>query len=115
VDLRVVQRQATSVPSDIAAKLASVDRLATGGVNGLADDFATAAEQSQHIDQPAVMVAKPGPYQFAMVAARAPESDRLAERNRPVFGDRRALFGLVQASVMRRISGISRRGQQTGE
>ena len=88
----------------------SVDRLAVRSVNGLADHFATVAEQSQHIDEAVVMPAKPGPYQLGVVAARAPEFHRLTEPDGLMVGDRGALFGFAQADAMRGIGALGRHG-----
>ena len=41
-----------------------VDKLAVGGVNGRAGHFATAREQSQHVDQAVAVMAEPGAHQF---------------------------------------------------
>jgi len=90
----------------------TVDRLAIGGVNGLADNFATVAEQSQLVDQSAVVMAEPRAHQFGVVAARAPEFDHMTKRDGVVVGNRSALFGPVQAGIGRRVSGQSRRGQK---
>jgi len=57
------------------------------------------------------MPAKPGPHQLGAAAMRMQGFDGLGERNRPVVGDRRALFGLAQAGVMRRIGGQSLAGE----
>src|ERR1039458_330624 len=105
----------TGSPSDNATNLMSVDNLAVRGVNGFADHSATAPEQSQHIDQPVAMMAKPGPHQLGVVAVLAPRFDHPGERNGFLVGDRGTLFGLVQAGVMRRIGGQSRHRQQAGK
>jgi hypothetical protein len=102
----------TGSPSDNATNLMSVDNLAGRGVNGLADHSATAPEQSQHVDKPIAVTAKPGPHQIGELAALAPESDHPSERDGFLVGNRRALFGLVQAAIVRRIGGQSRRGHK---
>jgi len=99
-------------PSDNATNLMSVDNLAVRGVNGLADHSATAPEQSQHIDQPVAMLAEPGPHHIGVVAVLAPGFDHPGERNGFLVGDRGTLFGLVQAGVLLRIGGQSRRGHK---
>src|SRR6185437_17089007 len=78
---------------------ASVDEFAVRGVNGFADHSATVPEQSQHIDEPVAMMAKPGAHQIGVVAVLAPRSDGLSERDGLFIGDRGTLFGLVQAGV----------------
>ncbi len=45
----------------VSGLLTPVDEFAAAGVNGQADYFATAPQQSQHIDQGFVLAAKPGP------------------------------------------------------
>ena len=105
----------TGSPSDNATNLMSVDNLAGRGVNGLADHSATAPEQSQHVDKPVAVTAKPGPHQIGVLAALAPESDHPGERNGFLVGDRGTLFGLVQAGIVLRIGSQSWRRQQAGK
>src|SRR5690348_39201 len=78
-------------------------RLAAGmiltiyGVNSRVDHFATAAEQSQYIDEFTVVSAKVGTNNFGILAMFAQKFDGLGQRNCLVCGNRGALFGLGQA------------------
>jgi hypothetical protein len=70
------------------------------GVNRHIDHFATAAEQSQHIDKltvPLVVPAKFGADDFGMLAVCAQRFDGLSEGNGVIGYDCGALFGLVEA------------------
>jgi len=58
------------------------------------------------------VAAKPSAHQFGPPATRVQDFDGLGQRNGPVFGNRRALFGLIQAGVLRELGGHSRRREQ---
>jgi len=85
--------------------LAAVDKLAVFGVNGRIGHFAIAGQQSQHIDQSIAMMAEPGSHQFDPAAMRTQGLYGLSERNGTMLGDRRALFGLIQAGIVRGVGG----------
>jgi len=67
------------------------------GVNSRVDYFATAAEQSQYIDEFTIVPAKVGTNNFGILAMFTQEFDSLGQRNCLVRGNRGALFGLGQA------------------
>ena len=75
-------------------------KLATDGVNGCVDHFATAAKQSQHIDEFLVAPAQARPHHLGVFAVLAQRFDGLGERNRPIGIDRGALFGLGETGVV---------------
>ncbi|MGA7390463.1 MAG: hypothetical protein WBW99_21405 [Pseudolabrys sp.] len=74
--------------------------LAAYGVNGYIDHFATAAEQSQHIDQFLVALAKSNANHFGVFAVLAQRFDGLDQRNRPIGVNRCALFSLGETGAM---------------
>jgi hypothetical protein len=83
----------------------SADKLAIGGINTLADHFAIAEEQSQHIDEALAAPAQPGPQQLAPAAVLARRCDGVGKRNRPVASDGGALLRLAEAVAMGHIGG----------
>lgn len=75
-------------------------KLATHGINGCVDHFATTTKQSQHIDEFLVVPAQACPHHFGVFAVLAERFDGLAERNRTIGIDRGALFGLGETGVV---------------
>ncbi len=94
---------------------AGADGLATGGVNGRGEHFATAAEESQHIEEFIAIVAKSCAHDFGVAAVLTRRFYGLGERNRLVGSDRRALLRLGQAGCLRRIGGLRRGGQKADD
>jgi hypothetical protein len=74
--------------------------LAAYGVNGYVDHFATAAEQSQHIVQFLVALAKSNADHFGVFAVLAQRFDGLGQRNRPIGVNRGTLFSLGETGAM---------------
>ncbi len=89
---------------------AGADGLATGGVNGRGEHFATAAEESQHIEEFLVIVAKSCAHDFGVAAVLTRGFYGLGERNRLVGSDRGALLRLGQARGLRHVGGLRRSG-----
>jgi hypothetical protein len=94
---------------------AGADGLATGGVNGRGEHFATAAEESQHIEEFIAIVAKSCAHDFGVAAVLTRGFYGLGERNRLVGSDRRALLRLGQAAGLRHVGGLRRSGHKAGE
>jgi hypothetical protein len=88
------------------------DKLAAGGVNTRAADFATPRQQSQYVNQIVATMTEAGPHQFAAADMGVQTFDNLGERLGPVAGNRGALLGLVQAGMMRRIGSERRAGHE---
>jgi hypothetical protein len=74
-------------------------KLTIHGINRRIDHFATAAEQSQHIDESGIVPAESGADQFRVLAVFSQRFNRLRQRNRLVGSDSRTLFGLGEAGI----------------
>ena len=99
----------------IVLRLAAGMKLTIHGVNSRADHFATAAEQSQHIDEFVVVPAELGADDFRVLAVFSQRFDGLRQRNRMVGSDRGTLFGLGEAGTAvwrRRQPRLARLGRQ---
>jgi len=94
---------------------AGADGLATGGVNGRGEHFATAAEESQHIEEFIAIVAKSCAHDFGVATVLTRGFYGLGERNRLVGSDRRALLRLGQAGSLRHVDGLRRSGHKADE
>ena len=84
-------------------------KLTIRGVNSCTDHFATAAEQSQHVDEFIVVPAELGADDFRVLAVFSQRFDGLRQRNRLVGGDRGALFGLGEAGIA--VRGVGSQGR----
>jgi hypothetical protein len=87
--------------------------LAADGVNGCIDHFATAAKQSQHIDEFLVLPAQACADHFGVPAVLAQNFKSLGERNRPVGINRGALFGLGETKAV--LGSIGGDGRESNE
>jgi hypothetical protein len=85
-------------------------KLTVSGVDDCADHFATAAEQSQHVDQFIVIPAELGADHLGMPAVFPQGLDRLSERDRVAGRNRGTLLDLGQARTV--LGTIGRRGGQ---
>jgi hypothetical protein len=74
-------------------------KLTIHGVNSCADYFATAAEQSQHIDEFVVVPADLGADDLRVLTVFSQRFDGLSQGNRLIGRDRGSLFGLGKAGT----------------
>ena len=77
--------------------------LAIYGINGHVNHSATAAEQSQHIDEFVVLSAEASAHHFGVFTVLAQRFDGLAQRNRLVVVNGGALFRPCEARTMGRL------------
>ena len=83
--------------------------LAIYGVNGHVDHSATAAEQSQHIDELIVLSAEASTHDFRVFTMLAQRFDSLAQGNRPMVVDGGALLRPCQTST---VGGLGPHGRE---
>jgi hypothetical protein len=94
----------------LVLRLAAGIKLTIHGVNSRADHFATAAEQSQHIDEFVVVPAELGANDFRMLAVFTQGFDGLGQGNRMIGRNRSTLFGLGEAGSA--VWGVGSQGWQ---
>jgi hypothetical protein len=89
-------------------------KLTIHGIDSRADHFATAAEQSQHVDEFIVMAAELRADDFRVPAVLSQRFDGLGQRYRVIGRNCGALFGLAEAGTAVRSIG-SQSGHAYGD